>query len=90
VGLQPRGPDNRRPVDYARRRELLAGLDARQDGRVKLCVHAAGLRARRYNAGLFSAGDYTPLTAAGEKAAHLFAFMRSSQAAGRSPRCRAS
>jgi isoamylase len=81
-------PDNRRPVDYALRRKLLAELDARagerhalarellesfEDGRIKLYVIHRALRARRALPELFLRGDYEPLDA-GE---HVVAFTRS-------------
>ncbi len=85
-------PDNRRPVDYERRRRMLdelrqaAGGDlaalarelvqSRLDGRIKLYVTWQALHCRREHPGLFSAGDYLPLEAAGAKADHLFAFAR--------------
>jgi (1->4)-alpha-D-glucan 1-alpha-D-glucosylmutase len=78
-------PDNRRPVDYAQRRELLRQLGtpspelARQlvasyeDGRIKLHVARTGLGLRRSNPQLFLEGTYRPLDA-GE---HVIAFERS-------------
>ena len=63
-------PDNRRPVDWQRRRRLLDEVaDARpeelaaswQDGREKLFVTARLLGLRRARPGLFAAGDYQPL-----------------------------
>jgi (1->4)-alpha-D-glucan 1-alpha-D-glucosylmutase len=59
-------PDNRRAVDYARRREELSGLDDRpveellahrQDGRVKMFVTRRGLAARAALRELFEQGD---------------------------------
>ncbi len=62
-------PDNRRPVDFARRAELLAApappLDEWRSGALKLHVTAAGLRARRAHRSLFGDGDYLALDAAG-------------------------
>ncbi len=88
-------PDNRRPVDYQRRRELLAELRARAeaagadrtalarelvensaDDRIKLYLTNLGLEYRRGHPDLFAEGDYQPLTAQGEKAAHVLAFAR--------------
>src|SRR5687767_7085600 len=77
-------PDNRRPVDYAKRRRMLEALEASgrglmnsmEDGRVKLLVTSRLLRLRRDNPGLFSAGEYLPLRAEGQRAAHVFAFAR--------------
>src|SRR5690606_35861502 len=46
-----------------------------QDGRIKLAITQAALRLRRRLPGPF-AGEYTPLEAAGPRAAHLVAFAR--------------
>jgi (1->4)-alpha-D-glucan 1-alpha-D-glucosylmutase len=79
-------PDNRRPVDYARRSAMLADLDTAnardlmakpEDRRVKLFVTSRALHLRREHPGLFTEGEYAPLTATGERAEHLFAFGRS-------------
>jgi (1->4)-alpha-D-glucan 1-alpha-D-glucosylmutase len=65
-------PDNRAPVDYARRRALLRRtrdvrprelLASFTDGRVKLHVLRAALRLRRALADVFLEGDYTPIDA---------------------------
>ena len=85
-------PDNRRPVDYGRRRQLLAELwekargdrrelaralfDAKEDGRVKLYVTSAALHCRRDHPGLFADGAYLPGEGAGARARHAFAFAR--------------
>ncbi|MGQ0576922.1 MAG: malto-oligosyltrehalose synthase [Pseudonocardia sp.] len=78
-------PDNRRPVDWTARRELLArlddgwlpeldaGIDA--DGAVKLLVTTSVLRTRRYRPEIFD--GYRPLPAEGPAAAHAVAFARS-------------
>jgi (1->4)-alpha-D-glucan 1-alpha-D-glucosylmutase len=86
-------PDNRRPVDYERRRRMLAELQAatgdlrelartllaaKEDGRVKLFTTYRALRCLRDNPGLFSAGEYLPLEVVGEQAEHVFAFARRS------------
>jgi (1->4)-alpha-D-glucan 1-alpha-D-glucosylmutase len=73
-------PDNRRPVDYQRRRRLLAALDAAPDQAVgldaeKLLVTSRALRLRRDHPDWF-AGSYTPLAGEGPAAEHAFAFMR--------------
>jgi malto-oligosyltrehalose synthase len=79
-------PDNRRDVDFPRRRELLAELDgplpadpaasgAAQLDRQKLLVTSRALRLRREHPGWF-AGSYEPLTAAGPAAGHVVAFGR--------------
>jgi (1->4)-alpha-D-glucan 1-alpha-D-glucosylmutase len=63
-------PDNRRPVDWAARRNLLglvsgaraADLASQwQDGREKLFATARLLELRRGHAALFATGDYRPL-----------------------------
>ncbi len=78
-------PDNRRPVDYAARRAWLKELDAADpraltadlaDPRTKLFAVSRALRARRGHADLFAHGEYVPLSAAGAKADHVFAFAR--------------
>jgi glycogen operon protein len=79
-------PDNRRPVDFTRRRELLASLqrpasaelarelvDTYADGRIKLHVTTVGLRMRREDPLLFLEGAYRPI----EAGPHLIAFERS-------------
>jgi (1->4)-alpha-D-glucan 1-alpha-D-glucosylmutase len=73
-------PDNRRPVDYPGRTELLARLDAGwrptvdADGAVKLLVTSRALRLRRDRPELFT--RYIPLAGSGPAADHLFAFDR--------------
>jgi (1->4)-alpha-D-glucan 1-alpha-D-glucosylmutase len=78
-------PDNRRPVDYGVRLELLEGLDQIplaqlwanwKDGRIKLTVIRALLRHRREHPGLFAQGSYTPLKITGPHADHFVAFLR--------------
>jgi (1->4)-alpha-D-glucan 1-alpha-D-glucosylmutase len=78
-------PDNRRPVDYAARQEMLKsleGADAAQllenwrDGRIKLHVIRAILRYRRGQPALFREGSYAPLALEGEKAKNFIAFQR--------------
>ncbi len=75
-------PDNRRPVDFAHRRELLARIDAGwlppidTSGAAKLLVVARALRLRRDRPELFS--GYRPLAADGPAARHAVAFQRGS------------
>lgn len=85
-------PDNRRPVDYALRRRLLAevretpphggagGLDtlsaALTDGRLKLYLIWCALQLRRRWPEVFRAGDYLPLSASGRAASHVCAYLR--------------
>jgi (1->4)-alpha-D-glucan 1-alpha-D-glucosylmutase len=79
-GLSLVDPDNRRPVDFARRRALLADLDASRlppadlDA-AKLLVTARALRLRRARPEWF-AGGYAPLAAVGPAADHALAFAR--------------
>src|SRR5438874_2003512 len=86
-------PDNRRPVDYATRIDLLEETSALlernrcatirdmlqnwRDGRVKLAVIATLLGHRRDHPNLLAKGAYEPLAAAGPKADHICAFARS-------------
>ncbi|WP_425428131.1 malto-oligosyltrehalose synthase [Allonocardiopsis opalescens] len=73
-------PDNRRPVDYALRRELLDRLDAGlvpeldATGAAKLHLVRHVLRLRRERPGLFT--GYLPLPADGPAARHAVAFAR--------------
>ena len=85
-------PDNRRPVDFAKRRESLASLPANDDGdliellgqlvtnpldgRIKLYLTSRALRFRRERQALFAEGDYLPLVARGQKESHVIAFAR--------------
>jgi (1->4)-alpha-D-glucan 1-alpha-D-glucosylmutase len=81
-------PDNRRPVDYEKRRRLLetlqrtpvAGLPeelvaCRADGRIKMFVAMRALAMRAQLRRVFE-GDYLPLTTTGTKRDSLFAFAR--------------
>jgi (1->4)-alpha-D-glucan 1-alpha-D-glucosylmutase len=60
-------PDNRRPVDYARRAAMLAdaapGMPAPTDPAAKLSLTAALLRLRRSHPDLFARGSYEPIPA---------------------------
>jgi len=73
-------PDNRRPVDFAARRAMLAELDAgarppvNETGAAKLLVVSRALRLRRDRPELFT--RYVPLPAVGEAADHLVAVDR--------------
>jgi (1->4)-alpha-D-glucan 1-alpha-D-glucosylmutase len=83
-------PDNRRPVDFARRRRLLEEIDAPEpaaerarllldeieDGRLKLLVTSRGLRFRRERPRLFATGSYVPLPVRGARGGHVVAFAR--------------
>ena len=71
-------PDNRRPVDFAARRKLLAELSGSppvdSSGAAKLWVTRQALRARRDRPDLFTA--YTPVFADGPATTHLVGFDR--------------
>jgi (1->4)-alpha-D-glucan 1-alpha-D-glucosylmutase len=87
-------PDNRRPVDFERRRRLLGeirGMTPEQamhrvdEGAPKLHLIASGLRLRREAPDLRS-GGYSPLAATGERAAHVLGFLRGESVAAVVPR----
>ncbi len=79
-------PDNRRPVDFDRRRRALGRLaslsvedvlDQGTDGTAKLyviqrAIHARGRHPKAFGPG----GGYQPLQATGSKAVHAVAFVR--------------
>ena len=85
-------PDNRRPVDFAKRIQLLkklkkqekkgltaliAGLLSHwQDGRLKLYVTYQGLKLRRNYPELFRQGAYLPLTVQGKRQNQVLALAR--------------
>jgi len=78
-------PDNRRPVDYQQRREMLAALAAAApdelmrtwpDGRIKMFLTQRMLQFRREQADLFERGGYSPLTASGTFAECCVSFGR--------------
>lgn len=81
-------PDNRRPVEYTRREQLLSAVAsagalrglAPSDERLKLGMVQRLLNIRRDHAALFSRGSYTPLEVRGAQAEHVVAFARSSDA----------
>ena len=93
-------PDNRRPVDYDLRRELLAKLTVRtpreaaelavanfEDGSPKLWTITQALRLRLERPTSFDASaSYTPLRAEGSKAEHVVAFLRSDDVIAVAPR----
>ena len=85
-------PDNRRPVDFARRRAMLRALSGHkgapaklaaellaqaQDGRIKLWLIRCALQLRHLRYDLFTAGDYRALPTRGEQAERCVAFGRS-------------
>jgi (1->4)-alpha-D-glucan 1-alpha-D-glucosylmutase len=73
-------PDNRRPVDFAARRDLLRRIDEGwrppidDSGAAKLLVTSRILRLRRQRPELFT--SYRPVFAQGPTAEHVFAFDR--------------
>jgi (1->4)-alpha-D-glucan 1-alpha-D-glucosylmutase len=84
-------PDNRRPVDYDARRQVLTALKTcatpasdcatellarRADGRVKMFTTTRALAARREWRDVYERGDYVPLHAAGAHRECVFAFAR--------------
>ena len=96
AGLALVDPDNRRPADFTRARELLAaqgaaarpgrpGIDAE-----KLLITTTALRLRRTHPDWFAAG-YQPLAAEGPAAGHAVAFARGQAitVATRRPACAA-
>ncbi len=64
-------PDNRRPVDYAARQEMLATAS---DPKAALIARLLALR-RQYPA-LFASGSYEPIAVTGARAEHVIAFNR--------------
>ncbi len=85
-------PDNRRPVDFAKRNQLLKKLKQRekkgraalvdgllshwQDGRLKLYVTYQGLKLRRTYPEIFRQGAYLPLTVQGKRQNQVLALAR--------------
>lgn len=83
-------PDNRRPVDFEKRRAMLADireqndadigrlvqdlLSTREDGKVKLFLIYRVLKARTENREIFCSGAYHPLESAGRFRDHVIAF----------------
>ncbi|HVF71210.1 MAG TPA: malto-oligosyltrehalose synthase [Chthoniobacterales bacterium] len=81
-------PDNRRPVDYKRRRDMLESLEGCApetllgqwpDGRIKLFLTQRLLRFRRDHAELFRYGNYQSLTMSGTFAESCVGFVREHQ-----------
>ena len=93
AGLRLVDPDNREPADFARRRDLLAALDAGEPpagldaapldaaplDAAKLLVTSAALRLRRKHPDWF-AGEYAPLPAEGAAARHAVGYARGGHA----------
>jgi (1->4)-alpha-D-glucan 1-alpha-D-glucosylmutase len=85
-------PDNRRPVDYRARTQMLEEIDAQmrvnrtecmrrwwhdwQDGRIKLATIATLLHHRLKNAAFYAEADYQPLSTTGVDADQVCAYAR--------------
>ncbi len=81
VALSLTDPDNRRPVDFARRQALLDGLPDAPPGdpaapAMKLWLTRCLLRVRATYPAIFAGDDYQPLPVSGAHADSLFAFAR--------------
>ncbi len=88
-------PDNRRPVNYDVRRQMLKSLQEQAardrvalvdrlrenpcDGAIKLFVTSEALRFRRDHRDLFAQGSYTALAAEGNRSRHVVAFARATE-----------
>jgi (1->4)-alpha-D-glucan 1-alpha-D-glucosylmutase len=88
-------PDNRGPVDYDRRRQLLTELEVvapeemlnYKDGALaKLWVIKQVLSLRRRRPELFAEGNYDPIAAHGGRSDHVVAFIRRESVAVIAPR----
>ncbi len=89
-------PDNRRPVDFAKRKQILADLktasddgleavsrdllDKWPDERLKMFVTWRGLQTRQAHRDVFE-GDYIPLPVTGQRDVNVCAFARRSEGA---------
>jgi (1->4)-alpha-D-glucan 1-alpha-D-glucosylmutase len=85
-------PDNRRPVDYQKRRKFLQEIKlksshdilqllkelitTKEDGKIKLFLTHQLLKARKEYAKIFQEGDYQPIEITGKYHNHLIAFSR--------------
>jgi len=79
-------PDNRRPVDYSLRNQILAGIAhqvdtaklwrERYDGKIKLYLTSVLLKLRKSHQILFEQGSYVPLKVKGKYADRIVAFAR--------------
>ena len=83
-------PDNRRPVDFEKRRAMLAGIRAqeeadigllvqdllatRADGKIKLWLIYRALQAKKAHRDIFRAGAYLPLQSTGRFRSQVIAF----------------
>ncbi len=83
-------PDNRRPVDFIKRAQMLEDIKRRDgspalidellsgwiDGKIKLFLIYKGLKARKDHERLFATGYFAPLMVRGKLARHVVAFAR--------------
>ncbi len=85
-------PDNRRPVDFEKRKAYLDEIKSKSqngilglireltnsihDGRIKMFLIYRALQARQKNAQMFRLGTYIPLETAGKYKDHVIAFAR--------------
>lgn len=83
-------PDNRRPVDFIKRQQLLNEVRRNetnkhflekikaspQDGKIKLFLTYRALKARKEQQALFEKGAYLPLQVEGQLKEHIVAFAR--------------
>jgi (1->4)-alpha-D-glucan 1-alpha-D-glucosylmutase len=85
-------PDNRRPVDFTKRKRWLAEIreaekgdlldfiermmQRMEDGRIKMYLIMRALNFRRAHHELFAKGDYQPLAISGNRKNHVIAFSR--------------
>ncbi|HSE83250.1 MAG TPA: malto-oligosyltrehalose synthase [Thermodesulfobacteriota bacterium] len=85
-------PDNRRPVNFERRKEFLRHIKAKEksdvlglieellstkeDGRIKLFLTYRSLLARERRKEIFEKGDYIPMEVKGKQRDHIISFAR--------------
>lgn len=79
-------PDNRRPVDYEKRKEFLQQVKetreagelwrSRDDGRIKLWLTHKLLTVRKVYKDIFTAGEYIPLSTVGKHRDNIIAYGR--------------
>ena len=85
-------PDNRRPVDFQKRKKILKEIMSRErtnirslaeelllskeDGRIKLFLIYRALKAKKAHPGVFQNGTYVPLSVKGKANRHIIAFGR--------------
>ncbi len=86
-------PDNRRPVDFCKRKKLLDEIRSKaasnmgnllgelcsqiDNGKIKLFLTWKGIQTRKAMSNLFEEGEYIPLRTSGAFARHIVAFARS-------------